>query len=197
MACASGNNTISLKFTDTRLGETSAAYKYSWETYCPATVHIGPETCDTTTRRLENQCVFMCGFKLTIREGMAALRGRTKVSSVLDKKSGTIFPEGKASNIPFMDDGTWSFSGKGMAGLRNGLQRMHSSVEVESVLSATKVTYYKSISFIFANFFNQVYHPLNTINEYLLNTVRHQVVKLLLPFTYIYLGAKCSSCSYT
>jgi hypothetical protein len=128
VACTSETNAISLKFTAARVAEASATYKYSWETHCPATVRIGPELCDGA-ERLQNQCVFMRGFKLTVREGMAALRGRTKVSSILSEKPGSVFPREKGSNIPFMDDGTRSFSGKssGKAGSASSKQILHSS----------------------------------------------------------------------
>ena len=141
MACASETNAISLKFTAARLTEASLTYKYLWESYCPATVRIGPEPCGSA-ERLQNQCVFIRGFKLMVREGMAALRGRTKVSSVLSEKPSSVLPGGKARNIPFMNDGTRSFSGKssGKAGSASGQQRLHFSQASSGAYGEDEVT---------------------------------------------------------
>jgi hypothetical protein len=66
-----------------------------------------------------------------VNEGMAALRGRVKVSSIVDEKPSDVLTGGKGSFIPFMGGGKRSVSGKssGNAGSRGGQQRMDSSLE--------------------------------------------------------------------
>jgi hypothetical protein len=83
VSCASEANAISLKFTMIQRVETSATFTYKWETYCPATVRIGSESCGSP-EQTQNQCIFLRGFKITVRDGpFAALRGTAKVSSIL------------------------------------------------------------------------------------------------------------------
>jgi hypothetical protein len=105
-------NALSLKFTAARLIEANAECTYSWETYCPATVRIGPDL-HSGPARLQNQCNFLRGFKLTLREGpMAALKGHTKVSSILNAQPGSLFTGGKGNYIPFRDGEKRSGSGR-------------------------------------------------------------------------------------
>jgi hypothetical protein len=61
-----------------------------------------------------------------MREGIAALKGRTKVSSILDQNSGDIFPM-KGGSIPFMNDGKRSTRSLRSAGLGNSQQKIDSS----------------------------------------------------------------------
>jgi hypothetical protein len=94
-----------LRFTAAQLLEANAEYSYSWETFCPATVRIGPSGQLST----QNQCIFLRGFKLTLREGpMAALKGSAKATPILNAKPSSIFSRGKGSYIPFMNSGQWS-----------------------------------------------------------------------------------------
>jgi len=127
VSCASETNALSLKFTVAQIAEASATYTYSWETYCPATVRTGPEPCENTDQP-QNQCVFLRGFKLAVREGaMAAFKGAMKLSSILNAKPGDILPGSNGSYIPFMDGGKRSWSGKNSGhGGSGGQQRMYS-----------------------------------------------------------------------
>jgi hypothetical protein len=128
VSCTSDTSSLSLKFTAAQLVEASAAYTYSWETYCPATVRTGPEPCGDSDL-LQNQCIFLRGFKLMVNVGLAALRGRAKVSAIVGEKPGNIVLGGKGGYIPFMDGGNRFSSGQssGKAGAGVGQQGAHSS----------------------------------------------------------------------
>lgn len=113
-------NALSLKFTAARFIEANAECTYSWETYCPATVRIGPDL-HSGPARLQNQCNFLRGFKLTVREGpMAALKGHTKVSSILNTQPSSIFTGGKGNYIPFMNGEKRSGSGRSFGNTSGG-----------------------------------------------------------------------------
>ena len=163
--------------------EANANYNYSWEMYCPAIVRIGPEPC-SGSELSQNQCPFVRGFKLTVNERMAALRGRAKV---------TVWQHSSTRFIPFNDGAKWSSPGKGSGNtsLGGGQQRTHSSmgsaeggdifeeevssdeeVRLELVPGTTQVILANNITDSTLMHILQVYHPLNPINKYLLATVR-------------------------
>src|ERR1700733_1380950 len=80
---ASGSSSLSLKAVAAQIAEARVSYSYSWETHSPATVRVGPDLCDGLDQ-LQNQCVFLRGFKMSVREGpMAALIGAAKLSSIV------------------------------------------------------------------------------------------------------------------
>jgi hypothetical protein len=130
VSSASETNSLFLKFSAVQLVEANATYAYLWETNCSATVRTGPEPC-RGSELLQNQCPFLRGFKLTVNERMATLRGRAKVSFIVGEKPGNILLGGKGTYIPFMDSGKRSWSGKssGSSGAAGGQQRTHFSPE--------------------------------------------------------------------
>ena len=124
VAGATQANTLSLRFTAAQLLQASAEYTYSWETYCPATVRIGPSGLSP----LQNQCIFLRGFKLTLREGPIAMwKGPTKVSPVLGAKPDRILSGGKGSYVPFMNGGPQTSSTLRNAASGDSHQMMHAS----------------------------------------------------------------------
>jgi hypothetical protein len=198
-----------------QLVETTANYSYSWETYCPATVRIGPEPC-SGSESLQNQCPFVRGFKLAVNERMAVFRGRVKVSSILGEKPGSILPGGKSSYIPFNDGAKRSPSGKGSGntGFGGGLPGTHFSLEfsedsdiveedvssddevrLELVPGTTQVTLLRNLVNLPSHNL-QVYHPLNVINQYLLCAVR-SCFSSSCYFPHWRADAGCPSCCYT
>jgi hypothetical protein len=125
---AFGSSSLSLKATAAQIAEARVSYSYSWETRCPATVRVGPEP-GGNLDRLQNQCVFLRGFKMAVREGpMAALMGATKLSSIVGSKPGDILSGSNGNRPPFMDAGKRFWSGKGSSsgGSGGGHQRSHS-----------------------------------------------------------------------
>ena len=117
---ASGASALSLKATAAQIVEARVTYTYSWETHCPATVRIGPELRGSSDQ-LQNQCVFLRGFKLAVREGpMAALMGAAKLSSIVGAKPSDILPGSNGSRPPFMDAGKRSRSGPSGKSSSNG-----------------------------------------------------------------------------
>jgi hypothetical protein len=59
---------ISFTFTTSQLADGHFSYTYSREIYSPATVRVSPEP----PANNENQCIFLRGFKITIRESVLA-----------------------------------------------------------------------------------------------------------------------------
>ncbi|KIM72179.1 hypothetical protein PILCRDRAFT_804222 [Piloderma croceum F 1598] len=168
---ASETSALSFKFTAAHLIEASAAFTYSWEMHCPATVRIGPEPCGNPGR-LQNQCVFLHGFKMAVQEGLiAALKGSAKLSSVVNAKPGSILQRSNGIYIPFMNGGQWSWSGKcsGTSGLGGGWQLTQSESESSDI--GDEVHNERNIILELVPSNTEVYHPLNVINKYLLATI--------------------------
>ena len=104
-SCASEECDISLKFTAAQVAEVGAAYVYSWETYVPATVRVGPYRDGGGQERLKNQSVFLRGFKISIREGaMGKLMGPVKLKYLERSKLNEISPR-EGGYIPYISGG--------------------------------------------------------------------------------------------
>ena len=100
ISCASGTDALSLKFAAVQLVEASATREYSWETYCPATVRVGPKVYGDVEHP-HNQCVFLRGFKIMVQEGLTArIQGTVKVTSMLDAKISDLIPTKKGRTVP-------------------------------------------------------------------------------------------------
>jgi len=82
---ASEDSGFSLKFTTAPVGDVDATYHSSWDNHSPATVRIGPDSCSSKP----NQCVFVRGFKIAVRESPLAARlfGTVKLTSTPNAKS--------------------------------------------------------------------------------------------------------------
>lgn len=92
ISCTSGTDALSLKFTAAQLIEAGATRDHSWETFCPATVRTGPQP-SQDQELPQNQCIFLRGFKVMVRDGpIAKMRGTVKVTSVLDADANSIIP---------------------------------------------------------------------------------------------------------
>jgi hypothetical protein len=157
ISCASGTDTLSLKFTAAEVAEASTTRGYTWETYCPATVRIGP---NPDPERLQNQCVFLRGFKVMLQEGlMAKVRGTVKVTSVLDAKADGIIPAwGKGGTVPF----SAHKKGAGLPktfdnlGSKGSQQQAHTHVEdviLEDIPGATGVNYFNTLICFFSDLY--------------------------------------------
>jgi hypothetical protein len=152
---ASETNSISLRFTAAKTIAAGAMYTYSWQTSCPATVRIGPNTCDNPNPP-QNQCNFLRGFKISIREGpMAAIKGSAKVAHNVNSNSGNIPPGSKCNYVSNKDASKYSeyLSGRGSRAHHSGRDQQratrlhhfsdtedkHEDVILESEFGATEV----------------------------------------------------------
>jgi hypothetical protein len=78
-------NGFSLMFTSAGIGEAEATCRSSWVNQSPATVRTGPGDCSDK----QNQCVFIRGFKISVRDSplAAKLLGSVKLTSMPASKS--------------------------------------------------------------------------------------------------------------
>jgi hypothetical protein len=185
ISCASGTGALSLKFTAAQLLNAGAMREYSWETYCPATVRIGPNLCGDNERP-RNQCVFLRGFKIMLQAGlMAKIRGTVKVTSVLDAEGDRIISaHEKGRSIPFSGHREGVTLPPGSTGYGRGQQQSHAHDEyiVESgsdedvVLEDFPAVAEVHLPCISSDFFlmyvSQAYHPSDVVNKYLIRAVR-------------------------
>ena len=127
---SSGGNDMSLKATAAQIASGNASCSYTWETTSPATVHSGPYHLPQE-QRLQNQCVFVRGFRISIRSGtLAKFRGPLKLSPVPKGDSSRLFGPFNRMNrhVPFTDIGSSASFWRGL-GWGGGNQRTISSGE--------------------------------------------------------------------
>jgi hypothetical protein len=124
---------VSLTFTATKMGGGGVSYSYSDETYNPATIRVGPRTLSQE----QNQCIFLRGFKIAIREApMARLRGSVSLNSITDSKASQILRPSGGGGIPYGDNRRWppssSVSGGGSSAGSSGSSSPRSASNKES-----------------------------------------------------------------
>jgi hypothetical protein len=111
-ACSSQQRDISLKFTATKVAGVNITCGCTWETYIPANVRVGPYPDGGGTQQLKNQCVFIRGFKISLRgRVMANWKGPAKLIDI-DNAQGEEFLPGKGKNIPFAEEGKHSIGNR-------------------------------------------------------------------------------------
>ena len=187
---ASESNDLSFKFTIAKVGELGAAFNYSWDTDSSTTVRTGPEI-SNTQEEIQNQCNFIRGFRVSVREGArAALMGSAKLSSILHSKSSNFFRETKGRHIPFGYNSKWSrpsargasnqASGNNRACAHNrnlgGGEQFDSSDDEDAISEFTLRGFEVRTSVIispcsWSHYFKQDPHPLAAINNHLLDIV--------------------------
>lgn len=199
---------ISLKFTACQIAEGNASIYYSWERRGPATVRVSPRR--GADRKL-NQCPFIRGFKISIREGpMAKIRRPVKLSLVKGNKPNKFIPSQNNSHIPFQGGRTLSIGkspsgGNHDSGQFSGQSQKRpasgdsSSTDEDDMgvlevcpsclaLTSCPVVDYFSI---------QSYHPSVVINNWLLKIVCTPHLLRYYGNTYpLRLDAGCSSCRH-
>jgi hypothetical protein len=104
---------ISLKFTTAPVGDLTAAYRSSWDNHSPAIVR----TIDGS-RDKQNQCVFIRGFRIALRESpiVAKILGTVKLTSTPDSKS----PKSPGGHISSRRSGPQSALGGQTGGSNSG-----------------------------------------------------------------------------
>jgi hypothetical protein len=109
---------ISLTFKNAQVGGGSVSFKWQWETYSPAAVRTGPELAEGERNSQQNQCLFVRGYKVAVRDNLVArLMGAVKVSSAGESKPADITSNG--SSIPFVVGSKTTSSGRRSDGWRN------------------------------------------------------------------------------
>lgn len=78
----SADNNVSLSFNAIQVPESRASYNYSWETHSSASVRIGPVR-RNDEEITQNQCVFIRGFKFSVRDNLVPVLKSSKRSSVV------------------------------------------------------------------------------------------------------------------
>jgi hypothetical protein len=78
---ASEERSACLKFTAASVAEASASYSYLWETYSPVDVRNGPKP----PSEVQNQCVFLRGFKISFNENIKTLWSRKISFEIVDE----------------------------------------------------------------------------------------------------------------
>jgi len=120
---------VSLIFT---AAGTAANYAYSWETVSPVAVRTGPKRGDGIHGVVKNQCVFLRGFKLALRESYwAKLFGPVHLSSIMDSGDRDIL--GKRRGIPYSGSSASSSSMRRLGGSSSGQEQRRPELKYESV----------------------------------------------------------------
>ena len=103
VAEGSSSQALSLQFTAVKIG-ISANYNCSWSTTGGAIVRSSIATdLGEGVEQTQNQCLFVRGYKIMIREGlMAALAKPTNVESILDMKATSLLRQNK-NHCPGVD----------------------------------------------------------------------------------------------
>jgi hypothetical protein len=87
-----------LKFAAVEPAEASMTTSFSWERSSHS-VRIGPP--HYTEEPVQNQCIFLRGIRPMINRGVAAFKGRVKITS-LDEAPGNIILGGMRNYVPWM-----------------------------------------------------------------------------------------------
>jgi hypothetical protein len=100
-SCCSEGGEISLAFT-LKQSEAGASFSYSHESCTTATVRVGPITPSQKT----NQCVFLRGFKVAVREEpLARVRGSVSLTSIIGSPTRQIIRI--SGGTPYADSRRW------------------------------------------------------------------------------------------
>lgn len=113
---ASEGREISLKLKFTQIGGVNAGYSYSWEHHSPVEARFGPRGDAPIWSRnhgnvtaARNQCVFIRGFKITVREHVLLPKASVKLKSIIGATAEEILPRGKGEGHPFLQGRNMSY----------------------------------------------------------------------------------------
>ena len=175
---------ISFNLSASQATEGNALYVHSWETSSPASVRIGP-TLDRGQIFKENQCVFIRGFKVSVRTGTwAKLLGPVKLTSILDAKPSSLLPSSRGNYTPFAsgisqpNGGARTGSGPSDHNYlahddvnMDSLGMLHDNISVVSFPAQIIVRRFASVELSCTDIVHQPYHPSTLINDFLLKAV--------------------------
>jgi hypothetical protein len=114
---ASGEGDIALKFTAANSTAGSASLGYVWETCSSASVRVHPDGNATAGTRQQNNCVFLRGFRVSVREGLAAkFRQPVELKHVEEFKYKDILGPAKGTYRPFSGERKFSGNSRGAPG---------------------------------------------------------------------------------
>jgi hypothetical protein len=106
-ACGEGD--IALKFTAANSTAGSASLGYVWETFSSASVRVHPDGNATAGTRQQNNCVFLRGFRVSVRDGLAAkFRQPVELKHVEEFKHTDILGPAKGTYRPFSGERKFS-----------------------------------------------------------------------------------------
>jgi hypothetical protein len=101
---------VCLTWTAAPVAEGHASYGYSWETYSPVTVRVGPDRFGRGLPEKKNQCVFVRGFKIAVREGpWAKIFGSVNLASIRESNARKLLPHNSNSFTNKQKDTSSSF----------------------------------------------------------------------------------------
>jgi hypothetical protein len=122
---ASTSEDISLKFTACNVGGGRASVAYSWDRRGPATVRVSDQRSGGGLGSNRNQCPFIRGFKISIRDNaMSKPRSTVKLSLIDGNNVNKFIPKARDSHNPGGGRSS-SFFGRSIG---VGLGRRHSDV---------------------------------------------------------------------
>lgn len=125
---------VSLDWTAAPIAGARGSYAYSWDTCSPATVQVGPDRLGRGQPGKKNQCVFIRGFKISVREGpLAKLFGSVNLASMREPNVRTFLPD--KSGIFFIRRGSstsFKTSSSGKSSASGSWQSVSSEEESET-----------------------------------------------------------------
>jgi hypothetical protein len=97
---------ISVTFTAAELAEGIVSYSFTGETYSPVDVRVGPRSPSWR----QNQCIFLRGFKVAVREmPLALVKEAISLTDIIGAKRRQILPS-EGGGVPYGDNRRWPSS---------------------------------------------------------------------------------------
>lgn len=173
MGEASSSQTFSLQFTAVK-ASIGASYSCSWSSSGGAvTRSSAPSDFGLDTVQPQNQCLFVRGFKIMVREGIKAkIFGAVgQVESIMDhSKASSLLRWRNNRPFPGATSGRGSRSTSGVGKAKGGAADGWSAERELDPLAGVRVYLFDSRR-MSLNVDQQAYHPLDTLNRYLLDKV--------------------------
>lgn len=123
---------ICLKVTACQITEGSSSLEYSWDRQGTATAHVcSPLTVDGQAKK-KNQCPFIRGFKISVRDGAFSKMRRSVKLSLINPNKPEKFVGPRSSHIPGLEQKPTSFLGpSGSRAGEGGVDSLHNLNDCE------------------------------------------------------------------